>query len=427
MIKINLNLRDTRSVVETPIHLICRWNNIKVVFNTKFLVKPEIWNFDIQRIKTSRNIPNNQNNLKINNHLDKIITRINELYLNFEFQNQRFPTKNEFSKLLKSEFSNSTTTNQKRDFLTFFDVFIKGLQTTLSGKPYSPNTIKTYKQCYNSISDYCKSKNKTIEFEDIDIEFHNSYTSYLTNLNLFPNTIGKRISIIKTVMNDAFERGLTNNAIYKSKRFTIPRQEVSNIYLTLDELNDLSLIDLTKAKRFEDVRDLFLLGCYTGLRFSDFSKIQTNNIDEELKIIELKTQKTNQTVTIPILPMTDKILTKYKKMGQYSIPKCKSNQKFNQDLKIIAKKLQCLNTAIHKETYLNGIKTQIEVPKWQLVTTHTARRSFASNMIKLGFSSQSIMQITGHKTESSFQKYVKITSKENAIKIREEFEKMSKI
>ena len=161
MIKINLNLRDTRSVVETPIHLICRWNNIKVVFNTKFLVKPEIWNFDIQRIKTSRNIPNNQNNLKINNHLDKIITRINELYLNFEFQNQRFPTKNEFSKLLKSEFSNSTTTNQKRDFLTFFDVFIKGLQTTLSGKPYSPNTIKTYKQCYNSISDYCKSKNKT--------------------------------------------------------------------------------------------------------------------------------------------------------------------------------------------------------------------------------------------------------------------------
>jgi site-specific recombinase XerD len=61
------------------------------------------------------------------------------------------------------------------------------------------------------------------------------------------------------------------------------------------------------------------------------------------------------------------------------------------------------------------------------VTTHTARRSFASNMIKLGFSSQSIMQITGHKTESSFQKYIKITSKENEIKIREDFEKLSKI
>jgi len=430
MIKINLNLRDAKSDIETPIHLVCRWNNERLVFNTKFLVKPENWNFETQRIKTSKNIANPLLNSKINNQLNRVIITVNELFMNFELENKRIPSKNELSKILKTEFSKKTKEVQKLNFLNFFREFLNEMKSSnnpLSGKPYSINTIKTYNQCFNSIQNYCNSKKHQLDFDDINLEFHNTYSAYLTDLNLFPNTIGKRIVIIKTVMNEAFERELTNNTIYKSKRFTTPREEVSNIYLTIDELNELSKIDLSKEKRFDYVRDLFLLGCFTGLRFSDFSKLQTENIDEQLGIIELKTKKTNQTVTIPILPQTKEILSKYKVNDKYDIPKCKSNQKFNQDLKIVAKKLKSLEKEISKNTYSKGKIKQIQVPKWQLVTTHTARRSFASNMIKLGFSSQSIMQITGHKTESSFQKYIKITSKENAIKIREDFEKLTKI
>jgi site-specific recombinase XerD len=430
MIKINFNLRDAKSNIETPIHLVCRWNKERLVFNTKFSVKPENWNVDSQRIKTSKNIANQQLNIKINNHLNNIVTIVNEHFLDFQFKNKRIPSKNELSKILKTEFSKKTNQVQKLNFLNFFRDFLTELKSSInpiSRKPYSANTLKTYNQCFNSVQNYCNSKNCQLDFDDINLEFHNSYSAYLTDLNLFPNTIGKRIVIIKTVMNEAFERELTNNTIYKSKRFTTPREEVSNIYLTLEELTELSKLDLSKEPRFDKVRDLFLLGCFTGLRFSDFSKIQSENIDEQLQIIELKTKKTNQTVTIPILPQTKEILSKYKTHDNFDLPKCKSNQKFNQDLKIVAKKLKSLEIEISKNTYLKGKIKQIQVPKWQLVTTHTARRSFASNMIKLGFSSQSIMQITGHKTESSFQKYIKITSKENAIKIREDFEKLSKI
>jgi len=428
MIKTNLNLRDAKSDEETPIHLICRWNKERLVFNTKFSVIPENWNLENQRINTSKNIKNHQIYLKINIQLNQMIGKVNELFINFEFNNKRIPSKNEFGKILKNEYSRKTVELQKLNFLHFFSNFLSEMKTNLnplSGKPYSLNTIKTYNQCLNSLTNYCKSKNYNLDFDDINVEFHNSYYTYLTNLNLFPNTIGKRIVIIKTIMNEAFERGLTNNTAYKSKRFTTPREEVSNIYLTIEELTDLCKLDFSQEKRFDIVRDLFLLGCYTGLRFSDFSKIQTEYIDEKEQIIELHTRKTNQIVTIPILPQTKEILAKYKVENQFVIPKCKSNQKFNQDLKIVAKKLECLHIEINKTTYIKGKKTQIQIPKWQLVTTHTARRSFASNMIKLGFSTQSIMQITGHKTESSFQKYVKITSKENAIKMREEFERLS--
>lgn len=107
------------------------------------------------------------------------------------------------------------------------------------------------------------------------------------------------------------------------------------------------------------------------------------------------------------------ILEKY----DYELPKLPSNQKFNDYIKEVAK-LAKINEPIYSDKQKGDFSFKKTVPKWELVTSHTARRSFATNAFIAGVPTISIMKITGHKTESSFMKYIKISDKENALRLR---------
>ena len=119
-------------------------------------------------------------------------------------------------------------------------------------------------------------------------------------------------------------------------------------------------------------------------------------------------------VAIPIYPITEQIIAKYKDKTQNSLPTPISNQKFNIYIKEVAQRLNALNTQISEELWLNGKKVVRTVSKWEKVSSHTARRSFATNMFILGYRAQTIMKITGHRTESSFMAYLKMSPRENA-------------
>jgi integrase len=215
-------------------------------------------------------------------------------------------------------------------------------------------------------------------------------------------------------MNYAFERNLTTNIAYKSGRFTVPREKVTTIYLTKDELTAMYKLDLSKEPRLEQVRDLFLFGCFTGLRFSDYSKVKPEYIDFNGGIIDIPTQKTDELVSIPILPIAKAILTKYRGKTANSLPNSISNQKFNKYLKEVAVRLPELQNITTDEYFIQGKKISRTYHKWQKVSTHTARRSFATNMIMEGVPTQIVMKITGHKSESSFQTYLKMSPRDNA-------------
>ena len=159
----------------------------------------------------------------------------------------------------------------------------------------------------------------------------------------------------------------------------------------------------------DKVRDLFLVGCWTGLRYSDWNKVYPKN-----GFITLNQQKTGRPVVIPVHSTVEKILNKY----EGDLPKPITNQKFNEYLKQVAK-LADFKEAVTKQITRGGkVETEIK-PKWKLVTTHTARRSFATNMYKAGIPSITIMAVTGHRTETAFLKYIKVTPQEHAEKMRE--------
>lgn len=296
----------------------------------------------------------------------------------------------------------------KTTFWVFTENYLKESKLKLT-----PNTLRCYNNVINNLKAYEKYEKTTLNWESFDVKFYYKFLDFYTGYKkLGNNGFGKVIKVLKSILNCATERGININLGYKSKEFKALKEDVNNIYLSVDELNELIQLDLSDNRKLEQTRDLFIIGCYTGLRFSDFSKLTPSNISDGL--IRIKTQKTGAEVVIPLLPEVEKILIKY----SGNLPKAFCNQKMNEYLKIIGKRAK-MNTEIQK-TRLSGVK-QIKSTlfKWQMICTHTARRSFATNMYKLGLDTLSIMQLTGHTTEKSFLTYIKISKEENAIKIRE--------
>ena len=155
---------------------------------------------------------------------------------------------------------------------------------------------------------------------------------------------------------------------------------------------------------------MFVVGCYTGLRFSDFSQIRPEHIFEDR--IRIKTIKTDEWVTIPLHNIVKSIMAKYHN-NLNSLPKSCQNQTMNKHLKLIGK-LAGIKEDVLKIRNKGNQRIEEVIPKHNLITTHTARRSFATNAFKMKVPTRVIMKITGHRTEQAFNSYIKITQDENA-------------
>ena len=215
-------------------------------------------------------------------------------------------------------------------------------------------------------------------------------------------------------MRAAREENLHGNSTIESRKFRVLTAEVENIYLNETELRAIAAVDLKGEKAKEIARDVFLVGCYTAQRYSDYSTINEGNIrklENGQTVIDLIQHKTGNHVVIPARPDVLAILAKY---GN-TLPKS-YEQKVNKHIKEIAREAGIIEP-IEIEYIENGEKKRKTVEKCDLVKTHTARRSGATNMYLAGIPSIAIMKVTGHKTEKEFMKYLKISQEETAIEL----------
>jgi integrase len=284
--------------------------------------------------------------------------------------------------------------------------------TPKTGRPVCYKQIREYNRTFYYLKQFAAAKQRKIDFKDIDLDFYYDFIEYLQSLKLAQNTIGKKIQTLKIFLNAATDQNLNHNMQFKSHRFTAINEQSESIYLDEDELEKIQKLDLSGDERLDKVRDLFLIGCWTGLRFSDWNKVTQENITDGF--LELKQQKTGGAVVIPLHPVVTEIINKYN--GQ--LPKIISCQKLNDYLKEVAKKAK-INETIHKSITRGGVKVSKAYKKYELVTTHTGRRSFATNLYQAGLPSLTIMQITGHRTEQAFLKYIKVTPRGHAEKLKE--------
>jgi site-specific recombinase XerD len=319
-------------------------------------------------------------------------------------------------------------TEKEKSFFPFFENLINqsvngGRVQPTSGKPYSKATIQVYKNTFRRLKEFQATRKRIIDFNTIDIDFYTDFTEYLSKrLNLATNTIGKDIKTIKTILNEATERGINTNLQFKSRKFSSTSEQTDSIYLSEIELSEIEDLDLSNNQRLNNVRDLFLVGCYTGLRFSDFSILKPDQMKNGF--IEIKEQtKTGNPVVIPIHPVVSRITKKHN--GE--LPRAITNQKFNDYLKEIGIMVQSLHTPFETTITKGGLKILKRLNKYELLTTHTARRSFATNEYLNGTPTITIMAITGHRTEKAFLRYIKLNPTDHAQLLKLHWEKRNNL
>lgn len=308
-------------------------------------------------------------------------------------------------KIHPERYNTKEVTTTPETVLQFIDKFVQEApqrKDKTTGRILTYNNIQQYKATQKHLLAFAKQiKKSDFQFSDINTEFYQKYVTYLQKLQFTQNTVGKHIRVLKLMLNEA------NRPEVNMKNFHVFTEEVDSVYLNETELQQLKDFDFSDNPNLDRVRDWFLLLAWTGSRFSDLGKIQRTDIKDNM--ITFRQQKTNTKVVIPLHPVVIYILEKY----SYQMPEAISNQKFNEYIKEVCRLAGVDTLETFTRTVGGKLVTETK-PKYELVSSHTGRRAFCTNMYKRGLDTMMIRSISGHKTEKSFLKYIKVKQEEHA-------------
>ena len=279
-------------------------------------------------------------------------------------------------------------------FLPFFHKW--SMEETTKSKY---NRYKVY--TYNMLTEYFGNRQPT--FDDITYTFCEDFIDWMSKRDLCANTRGSHVKFVKAAMNEAYKSRLHRNEDFRT--FRKEAEQVDAVYLTNEEVTRVANLPLCGSHGI--TRDLFIIGCHTGMRFSDYSRLSMNDISDG--VIHFITKKCKAPVDIPAHPRVLEILKKHGGRAPQI-----SAQKFNVYIKDV-----CKEAGINESVLVRKSGKQIRCEKWELVSSHTARRTGLTNMYKAGIPIYRCMMISGHKSEQVFLTYLRITQEENAIYLKD--------
>ena len=391
MATLNFYLDKPDRKSQCPIFLVYQSKGRKFKYFTKEKIESKAWNNDSQKVK--RNYSGAD---EINDNLDALSEKIKKIERDARLQSID-PTVS----YVKEQFLDKV--GNERNDKSFYPIYDKYFEDSKSVK--KKDSLRTQRATVNLLKEFEVKKRYEISFDSITHEFYEKFLRFLIrDKNQLNNTVGKHIKHLKTFMNYALKKGYTKNDDFKD--FKVLKEEVDLIYLNEDELMRLYELKLDN-QRLVNVRDNFCLACFTGLRFSDISKLRREHILDDYII--LKTEKTKDNLRIPLNVYAKGILAKYVGKDQV-LPPSITNQKTNLYLKELGK-LAEINDTIEITQYSGSEKIVKVEPKYKLLTTHAARRTFVTLALEKGFRPEVVMEMTGHKKYETFKKYIKITDK----------------
>ncbi len=394
----------------TYIFLYFYYRGQRLKYSTGQKVAPADWDTEKQRANTKKKAFY----FDVNNDLSKIETLTYDIYRE---TNRGNIAPADFRLEIDYRMGFAGRPEDDTPFPQTFLEFVNEFYEERAGQPNAiDGSLQVLRKVKGHLTQYAKEKRNRLTFSEIDATFFQNFKAWLHSppRSFSTNYVQKIFQNVKMFMREAERRGRHSNKAYEN--FKVKKAPTTKIRLTFSELDHLYRMDLSENPKLEKVRDLFLIGAYTGLRFSDFVRISPEHIKEQdgQKLLELTTKKTGQMVNIPLFPTLEKILEKY---GNYA-PQI-SNQKMNAYLKELGE-LAGLNEVIKKINTIGGKRNETTVKRHTLLTTHVARRSFATNFYeKYPNFIYAIMQITGHSTERAFREYICIDAKKSAVNFAE--------
>lgn len=382
-----------------------------------FSVYNSDWNAEKQRVNENYELASS-----INHTIEFWLSTMNEIFARYELIEKRVPTPQEVKDLFNDIIGRkSTSKTMARNKLPDIEKDVLKVLSLFIYKQGEINqwTLSTTKK-FRSLEQHLKDYNPTLNFDRINENTLSGFLSYLYQKELKNTTISKYLSYLKWFLSWANQNKYYLGDLHKTfkpklKGTSIESKEI--IYCTQDEIKKLQEYTFSNMQRsLEYVRDTFLFCCFTGLRYSDVERLKKTDVRKG--VIHVVTQKTNDNLQIELNKHSKAILEKYKKFptkDNLAIPVL-SNAKANLYLKTIGQ-LCGIDEPTHI-VYYQGSKRHDEVyPKWALLTTHVARRTFVVTALQLGIPAEVIMKWTGHKDFESMKPYVKIVDelKQNAM------------
>lgn len=410
--RVNFNLKHSQDQSkETMINVLFHYRGQRLKFSTREKILPTYWDKKRQRASYTKKHPEYS---EINERLNELENIVIKVFKASEFGKIDVT---EFKRRIKIELGEIEQQDSFIPFMNFVEQLLEERGSKVNAKKSTEKKLYTI---FNHLKEYSKETKKQLTYDDFTFEFKSKFENWLyqSPREHSTNYAAKVFTIIRQFLHEATRRGYNTNMTFMQKGWSIKKEKTQNVILSFDELDKLYQLDLSNNKRLDKVRDLFLIGAFSGLRFSDFTRIRPKHIYEEegVEMIKIWTVKTDTEVVIPLMPLLKTVLEKY----EYRSPKSISNQKMNIYLKELCQ-LAGINEEVNYKYSRAGTIIETKKEKWELITTHTARRSFATNFYELGFPAIELMQITGHTTEGQFMTYININKKRNAISMAKRF------
>ncbi len=397
-----------------PIYIRLRHGKkVDLTKDTELRILPEDWNMAKQQPKGTTAHGKNID-LKITKLRTALLSGFNEavekgLVINSEWLSNQI-------NIIQNRGTNEQQENG--DLLTFLEYYINYLPNHIqrSGKRgVSKNTIQKFTTLKARLTDFQKSKKKKYGISEVSPEFINQFDIYLRGKGYSDNYIGTLSINLKTMCKKARRDGLKVNSNLDDIT-GVKDDNVEKVILSFDELNKIKNTEFVR-EALANARDWLIIGCYTGQRISDLLKLTKNNIviKSGLELIELTQIKTGKKVTLPIHPEVKDILNKNEGQFPYKISDVKFNIYIKEVCRIAGIDGQINGSKINPET---NRKEKGIYPKYELITSHIMRRSFATNYYG-DIPTPILMSATGHATEKKFLIYIGKSATEQAQQLAE--------
>lgn len=381
----------------------------KFVYSTGITIHPSDWDFkNVQPLNLTGRDKEVNNRKAVQAELSKYSNKFLEVVNRFRTIKERL-TIEKIREEFNQEFKKSP--GKTKDIFIVYDLFLDSKKENKTDTANAPSTIKRYEYNKKLLQSFAIHTEYSLRFTNINKEFYNSFVKYCVEIKGHSaNTLSRNIGLLKTFLYWSLENRFTYNEDFKQFQ-NVRKFKTDEVALTKSQIKEIYEFNLGKRKKLTRVRDLFIFGCSTGMRFGNYSTVRKNDVrNGHIHYIDCKDK--SKVLKTPLNKYSKRILEKY----DYELPQI-SNQKFNDYLKELFTKLE-YNEMIKKIMKYGNELIETESPLHDRISSHTARRSFITIMKNEGVPDKIIMSYTGHKSLSVFNDYYK-PNEEHRVKFME--------
>lgn len=399
MARVKFYLKDKNAKEETLINLFFSYSGNRLKWFTGQSIHPKKWSLADKRPKR---LP------ELEALLDEQSKQVKEIHAEF-LKNGIVPTPGQLRDKLNAIYRNVPV--EEKSLLSYLESFVEE-----NPKNFAQNTLKQYKTLYRHLREFAQATRYNLNFDTVNGNFDESFFNYLTNKEnpLSPSSVNKVYGIFKAFLTYATRKGYNSNMLYQT--FQHKRKKTLQIALTKNELQRLESLELSGT--LELYKDLFVFSCETAMEFSAVAKLKPIDIKEKvfeglnagakIKYAEYYRSKTSGKVTPPLSEKALSLIEKYSDPERDTCFPKLNNQVYNRSLKEIGKQAG-ITESIEVISYTGANKEVIVRPKYELITSHTGRRTFVTLFIESGGTNEACRVYTGHSSNKQLDDYRKDT------------------